>query len=91
MAVRTYYEILGVAPDADENEIRRAYRRAMREHHPDQNPDDPKAAKRSRELNAARETLLDPENHANFKSGQTVRIKNVALLNIMLIGFDTGT
>ena len=59
MALRTYYEILGVSYDAVEGEIRRGYRRAVQEHHPDQNPSSAKSQKRIRELNAARETLLN--------------------------------
>lgn len=61
MAIRTYYEILGVSPQADDREIRRAYRRAMRQHHPDQHSNDPKGARRSRELNAAKDVLLNPK------------------------------
>ncbi|MDB4483634.1 J domain-containing protein [bacterium] len=61
MALRTYYEILGVSHDAVEGEIRRGYRRAVQEHHPDHNPSGAKSQKRIRELNAARETLLNSE------------------------------
>ena len=61
MAARTYYEILDISHEASEAEIRRAYRRAAQKHHPDQNADSRKSAKRIRQLNAARETLLDPE------------------------------
>lgn len=66
MATRTYYEILGVSPHANESEIRRAYRRAMQDHHPDRHSDDPRAARRSRELNAAKETLLNPERRKKY-------------------------
>ncbi|MGY8771649.1 MAG: J domain-containing protein [Pirellulales bacterium] len=59
MALRTYYEILGVSHDAVEGEIRRGYRRAVQEHHPDHNPSGAKSQKRIRELNTARETLLN--------------------------------
>ena len=59
MALRTYYEILGVSHDAVEGEIRRGYRRAVQEHHPDHNPSGAKSKKRIRELNTARETLLN--------------------------------
>ena len=60
MAAQTYYEILDVSYDADEHEIRRAYRQKIKEQHPDQNPDDPRAVRRTRRLNEARATLLDP-------------------------------
>ena len=59
--IRSFYEILGVAPDADEAEIRQGYRRAVQDHHPDHNPDDRRSAKRIRHLNAARDTLLAPD------------------------------
>ncbi|MCH2182405.1 MAG: DnaJ domain-containing protein [Mariniblastus sp.] len=66
MALRTFYEILGIPHDADDDEIRRAYRRVMQEHHPDQNPDDRKAARRTRHLNAARDALLDPAKRRKY-------------------------
>ena len=66
MAIRTFYEILGIAHDADDEEIRRAYRRVMQEHHPDQNPDDRKAARRARHLNAAKAALLDKDKRRRY-------------------------
>src|SRR3954447_25779892 len=54
-----YYAALGVAPGATEGEIRAAFRRLAREHHPDVNPR-PDAAERFRSLVAAYEVLSDP-------------------------------
>lgn len=57
---RDYYGILGVGPKATDQEIKRAYRKLAREHHPDVNPD-PSAQERFREISAAYEVLSDPE------------------------------
>ncbi|MGC4094075.1 MAG: J domain-containing protein [Polyangiaceae bacterium] len=54
------YALLGVAPDAGWHEIRRAYRRSVRESHPDFHPGDPLAVGRTARLNAAARVLLDP-------------------------------
>ena len=43
MAQRDYYEVLGVARDASEDEIKRAYRKMALQNHPDHNPDNPEA------------------------------------------------
>jgi molecular chaperone DnaJ len=55
------YSTLGLPPDADEGQIRKAYRRLAREHHPDVNPDDPSAAERFKEISAAYRLLADPD------------------------------
>ncbi len=75
MATRTFYEILGIPHDADDDEIRRAYRRVMQEHHPDQNPDNHRAARRTRYLNAARDALLDPAKRERYD--QKLRRKGI--------------
>ena len=61
MAAQTYYELLGVSYDADEQEIWRAYHQKIKEQHPDQNPNDPRAIRHPRRLNEARETLTNKE------------------------------
>lgn len=58
---KDYYKILGVEKDADENAIKKAYRKAAIIHHPDKNRDDPNAAERFKDIGEAYETLSDPE------------------------------
>ncbi len=58
---RDYYEVLGVSRNATTNDIKRAFRRLAREHHPDVNPGDRSAEARFKELNEAYQVLSDPE------------------------------
>ena len=60
-----YYEILGVARDASAPEIRRAYRRLARRHHPDRNPE-PDGPERFRTLAEAYGVLNDPARRARY-------------------------
>ncbi len=63
---RDYYEVLGIARDADETEIKRAYRKLAVKYHPDRNPDDPSAAEKFREATEAYEVLKDPQRRAQY-------------------------
>jgi molecular chaperone DnaJ len=56
---RDYYEVLGVSREADEGDIKKAFRKLARQLHPDQNPDDPEAEERFKELAEAYEVLSD--------------------------------
>ena len=57
---KDYYGILGVSRDADDGEIKRAYRKLVRELHPDVNPDDETQAK-FHDVKSAYEVLTDPQ------------------------------
>ena len=55
------YKVLGVSPDASDEEIKRAYRRLAKKYHPDLNPGDREAARKMQEINAAYEQIKNPE------------------------------
>ena len=55
------HRILGVSPDASEEEIKRAYRKLAKKYHPDLNPGDAEAARKMQEINAAYEQLQNPK------------------------------
>ncbi|MBY8977565.1 molecular chaperone DnaJ [Rhodobacteraceae bacterium NNCM2] len=66
MAKRDYYEVLGVDRGASEADIKKAFRQKARKLHPDQNPDDPNAAKEFKEVSEANDVLKDPEKRAAY-------------------------
>lgn len=66
MAFIDYYKTLGVSKTATEKEIKTAYRKFARKHHPDLNPDNKGAEKKFKEINEANEVLSDPENRKKY-------------------------
>ena len=58
---RDYYEVLGVSRDADIQQIKKAYRKLAREHHPDVNENDPESEEKFKEATEAYEILCDSE------------------------------
>lgn len=64
------YEILGVARNASQDDIRRAYRRLAKTHHPDLNPGNAEAEKKFKEISTANGLLSDPEQRARFDRGE---------------------
>jgi molecular chaperone DnaJ len=66
MAKRDYYEVLGIARDASEADIKKAYRRLAMKFHPDRNPDDPSAEEKFKEATEAYEVLTDAEKRGTY-------------------------
>jgi len=66
MEYKDYYKTLGVEKSADEKEIKKAYRRLARQHHPDVNPGDKAAEARFKEINEAYEVLSDAEKRRKY-------------------------
>src|SRR3990170_1478354 len=68
MAKRDYYEILGVGRDADDKQLKKAFRKFARKYHPDLNPNDKEAEQRFKEVNEAYEILSDPAKRKQYDS-----------------------
>jgi curved DNA-binding protein len=66
MEYKDYYKTLGIERNADEKEIKKAYRRLARQYHPDMNPGDKAAEARFKEINEANEVLSDPEKRRKY-------------------------
>lgn len=61
-----YYKILGVDQNATQEEIKKAYRKLARKHHPDLNPNDKNAKSKFQQINEANEVLSDPEKRKKY-------------------------
>ncbi|GIK72530.1 MAG: molecular chaperone DnaJ [Chloroflexota bacterium] len=66
MDVKDYYQTLGVPRNADEKEIKKAYRKLAQKYHPDKNPGDKTAEQRFKEINEAYTVLSDPDKRAKY-------------------------
>lgn len=66
MSKRDYYDILGVAKQADAKEVKKAYRRIAMKYHPDRNPDDPDSENKFKEATEAYEILSDPKKRSAY-------------------------
>ncbi len=68
--MRDPYQVLGVNPTASEAEVKKAFRRLAKQHHPDRNKEDPKAKDKFAELNAAYEIVGDKDKRGKFDRGE---------------------
>jgi DnaJ-class molecular chaperone len=68
--MRDPYQVLGVNRSANEAEIKKAFRRLAKQHHPDRNKEDPKAKDKFAEANAAYEILGDKDKRSKFDRGE---------------------
>jgi molecular chaperone DnaJ len=66
MARMDYYRVLGVSREASDDDIKKAYRKLVFQHHPDRNPDSKDAEAKIREINAAYEIVGDAEKRRSY-------------------------
>ena len=79
--MKDYYEILGVAKDAGQDEIKKAFRNLAKKYHPDRNPGDASAEQMFKDANEAYETLGDAEKRKRYDSLREARSRGFS-------GFD---
>jgi molecular chaperone DnaJ len=75
-----YYRVLGVSRDISDDDIKKAYRKLVFEHHPDRNPNNKQAEEKIREINSAYEVLGDSESRRTYDRlhwGEEVRAETV--------------
>lgn len=78
MAKRDYYEVLGVARDATEGDIKKAYRRLAMKYHPDRNPDDADAEAQFKEVKEAYEVVSKSDKRAAYDQFGHAGVSNSA-------------
>src|SRR5437762_212952 len=90
-AVKDLYETLGVSKTASQDEIKKAYRKLARKHHPDANPGDEAAEERFKEVQTAYDVLSDPETRKQYDTfGSANGRQGPGGFNFSTEGFDLG-
>lgn len=87
--MRTYYETLGVSADAKTDEIRKNYRRLVKENHPDLHPGDKAAEERFKEIAEAWETLGDEEKRKKYDA-EIAKVKKGGKAQVCGCSFRTN-
>jgi len=72
---KNLYEVLGVAKNASQDEIKKAYRKLARQHHPDRNPDDKSAEAKFKEVQTAYDVLSDPAKRKQYDTIGNGRVR----------------
>ncbi len=68
-STKDLYELLGLPRGASQDDIRKAHRRQVRQHHPDANPEDPRAEEHFKQIQQAYEVLSDPQKRREYDEG----------------------
>ncbi|NLX76109.1 MAG: molecular chaperone DnaJ [Clostridiaceae bacterium] len=87
---RDYYEILGVSRDADEAELKKAYRKLAKKYHPDMNPNDKEAEAKFKEINEAYAVLSDPQKRQQYDRFGHSGLNGNGFEGFSGFGFDFG-
>jgi molecular chaperone DnaJ len=84
------YETLGVAKNASADEIKKAYRKLARQHHPDRNPDDKTAEAKFKEVQTAYDVLSDPEKRKQYDAFGNGRVRGGGAAGGPMFDFNLG-
>ena len=71
---KDFYETLGIARSASEDEIKKAYRKLAMKYHPDRNPNNKEAEEKFKEIQKAYDTLSDPQKKSRLRPIRTRRL-----------------